>query len=136
MYDTKNDPYELHDLATDPKHSGKLSELRNELDTWMKNMKDKGFIPEKQWIESMWPGGVQPSTAEPVFSSSANKVSINCSTEGNSISWQLVPKGQKPAENKWQIYTGLVTLGAGQQLFAMAERIGYKASAVKGFGVN
>ncbi len=101
----------------------------------MKNMKDKGFIPEKQLIEAQWPGGVEPNTAEPIFAQSANKVSITCSTEGNSISWQLVSKGQKPAENKWQIYNSPVTAGPGQQLYAIAERIGYKASAVKAFAL-
>ncbi len=135
LYDTQADPYELHNIAADPKYAAKLSELKNELETWMKNMKDKGFIPEKQFIEAQWPGGVEPNTAEPVFALSGNKAAINCSTEGNSISWQLVSKGQKPAENKWQIYNGPVTVGPGQQLYAIAERIGYKASAVKAFAL-
>ncbi len=136
LYDTQNDPYELHNIATYPKFADKLTELKSELETWMKNMKDKGFILEKQFIESMWPGMVEPSTSEPVFALSGNKVAINCLTEGNSISWQLVPKGQKPAENRWLIYTGPVTITPKQQLYAMAERIGYKASPVKAFALN
>ncbi len=136
LYDTKTDPYEFTNLAADPKYADKLAELKTALAKWMEMTKDKGFIPEKQFIESMWPGMIQPTTNDPVFTVSKDKVSINCSTDGNSISWQLIPKGEKPAENKWLIYTGPVTVAPGQQLYAMAERIGYKASPVKDFSLK
>jgi len=136
LYDTKIDPYELNNIAGDPKYAAKLSELRKALADWMQMTNDKGFIPEKEFIESIWPGMVQPTTAEPVFTLSNNKVSISCSTPGHSISWQLVPKGQKLSETHWLIYTGPVTVKADQQLYAIAERIGYKASPVKVFSIK
>jgi N-sulfoglucosamine sulfohydrolase len=131
LYDTQNDPYELNNLAGDLKYAKKLSELRKALTGWMQMTHDKGFIPEKKFLETIWPNLVQPLTSEPVFKMSGNEVAISCSTLGNSISWQIVPAGKKPGNNAWQTYTGPVRLEKGQQLYALAERIGYRASEIK-----
>lgn len=136
LYDTQNDPYELNDLASDPKYTSKLKELRSELERWMKLTNDKGFIPEKQWIESMWPGMVQPVTTNPVFTLNKGKVEITSATKGASLSWQITNKGQKPDEKAWQIYNEPVLITADQTLYAMAERIGYKSSKILDFSLN
>lgn len=131
LYDTKNDPYEFNNLAADTKYADKLSELKTALASWMKMTNDKGFIPEKEFIEKQWPGMKEPVTNDPMFDVHNKNVSISCTTEGNSISFQILPKGQTPVQNKWQIYTKPVTISNNQELYAMAERIGYKQSAVK-----
>lgn len=130
FYDTKTDPYEFNNLSGNPKYAAKEKELKSKLAEWMKMTSDKGFIPEKKWIESMWPGLVEPTTLPPVFKTQQNGISISSATAGNSISWQLVAKGQKPADKSWQIYTSPVTIGADKDLYAIAERIGYQQSAV------
>ncbi len=133
LYDTKTDPYELNNIAKDPANASVLSKLRTELTKWMEQMDDKGFIPEQDFIQSMWPGMIQPATAAPEFSRTGTEVSINSSTPGNSISWQLLVKGQKPVDNAWQIYTAPIKISNGQELYAVAERIGYKGSTIKSF---
>jgi Arylsulfatase A and related enzymes len=132
LYDTHKDPYELHNLAGDARYAAKLAELRAALEQWMQWTDDKGSIPEKEWVASMWPDFQQPQTSGPVFQATKEKVSISCATAGCVISYQLVPKGQRPS-NHWHVYTGPVAISAGQTLYAIAERIGYKSSAIKSF---
>lgn len=136
LYDTQNDPYELHDISGDAKYAGKLTELRTALTKWMDMTKDKGFIPERQYLESMWPNLVQPTTSEPVFTVNKKYIIILCATPGNSISWQVTPKGEEPSPNKWQIYNEAIVLTGGMQLYAFAERIGFKASDVRKFSLD
>lgn len=130
LYDTQNDPFELKNLATDPKYTSKLNELGTRLSHWMEMADDKGFIPERQWVESMWPGMQQPVTPDPVFVKEKGGIVIKAPIEGSSVSWQLVKAGASPLKNKWQLYTGPVKPVQGLELIALAERIGYKSSNI------
>ena len=49
LYDCKNDPYELNNLAKLPEYSAILKELREKLVTWQKDSKD--FIPKKRTLD-------------------------------------------------------------------------------------
>lgn len=42
LYDTKNDPFEINNLADDPAMAGKLSEMRKRLNAWMEESGDLG----------------------------------------------------------------------------------------------
>ncbi|EMI22878.1 sulfatase atsG [Rhodopirellula maiorica SM1] len=46
LYDVKNDPHEIHNLAEDPAYANKLKELRDRLDRWMEETGDQGRKPE------------------------------------------------------------------------------------------
>jgi arylsulfatase A-like enzyme len=46
LYDLRNDPYELKNLAGDPAHQDVLKELRRELDEWITRTDDHGRTPE------------------------------------------------------------------------------------------
>lgn len=48
LYDLKNDPHEIHNLAAVPKFDGKLKEMRGRLDRWMEETDDKGRQPESK----------------------------------------------------------------------------------------
>lgn len=48
LYDLKNDPYELNNLADDPGFLEKLVELRDRLDVWMEETDDKGLEAESE----------------------------------------------------------------------------------------
>ncbi|MDF3076794.1 MAG: sulfatase [Sphingobacteriaceae bacterium] len=133
FYDTLNDPYELNNLIADPQFTAKINELKAALADWMKLTDDKGFIPEKKWIESFWPAMKQPATQDPVFSQNGGTVSIASATDGASISYQVIAKGQQVKEKQWRVYTGPVKLADNQTVAAIAERIGYKSSAIKEF---
>lgn len=46
LYDVRNDPYEIHNLAGDSQYVEQLSELRTSLNDWMMRTGDQGRIPE------------------------------------------------------------------------------------------
>jgi hypothetical protein len=46
LFDTENDPWEIHNLANDPAYAGKLAEMRRACMTMAVSMRDAGFIPE------------------------------------------------------------------------------------------
>ena len=46
LYDIHADPYEINNLANNPKFAGTLKIMRNRLDTWMVETDDKGRVPE------------------------------------------------------------------------------------------
>ncbi len=41
LYDVVNDPYQLRNLAGDPRHTGALTEMRRLLDNWIEEYDDK-----------------------------------------------------------------------------------------------
>jgi len=46
LYDLEHDPWEIHNLAGDPKYQDVLVELRQKLLDWMRTTQDQGAIPE------------------------------------------------------------------------------------------
>jgi uncharacterized sulfatase len=55
LYDTAADPFELHNLASDPAHAKALETLRSEMDRWMGETHDLGLVPEFElaaWLAS------------------------------------------------------------------------------------
>ena len=50
LYDTENDPWEIRNLADDPRYEKILLRMRKENITWMKRIADSGFIPEDAWL--------------------------------------------------------------------------------------
>ena len=49
LYDTENDPWEITNLANDPKYADVLKRMRGALDDWRKDSKDVGVIPELEY---------------------------------------------------------------------------------------
>jgi len=47
LYDIRNDPYEIHNLADTPKHEKTLKKMRAILNRWITDTSDKGQFPEK-----------------------------------------------------------------------------------------
>lgn len=128
LFDTEADPHELHNLAADPVYSGILAELREECDRWMDEIDDKGRIPEPEFFRSIWPGEVQPITANPEIAIEAGKVSLQSETPGASIGYQVVQTGAAPGET-WQVYVEPFAIESGQEVIALAHRIGFVPSA-------
>ncbi|WP_420602273.1 sulfatase [Flagellimonas sp.] len=48
LYDIKNDPFELNNLAENPEYGDTLKKYGNVLDTWIKETDDQGQYPEKE----------------------------------------------------------------------------------------
>ena len=49
LYDTENDPWEVHNLATDPEYADVLERMRGALDNWRSETRDVGVIPETEY---------------------------------------------------------------------------------------
>jgi len=54
LYDVENDPFELQNLVKEESHHEVLTEMRQELDTWILETNDAGQIPEGYEIEVDW----------------------------------------------------------------------------------
>lgn len=158
LYDVENDPYELHNLAGDPKYKSKLMELRTAFQNWTKKVGDMGSIPEKEMVKQMWKGGNEPpATDRPEVVQTAGGVKLFCKTKGASIGYQIVKKGVTgqpqthtiqtwdygfvrnqvtngntvPAHSSWSVYNGeVISLQKGDVLKVNAMRIGYKPAEI------
>ncbi len=141
LYDTKADPHQVHDLSAEPGHRATLARLRQEVTQWMARTGDQGLINEPEMIQRMWPGGVQPETAQPYIVprrttdaparpasmkiDGPTEVVIYVPTQGASIGY-TTEEGLAP---KWRLYTGPILVDAAMTLRAKAIRYGYKESA-------
>ena len=128
LFDIENDPYELENLARDPKYSDKLQELRRELDSWLSEFNDLGFMPEEELIKEFWPEGIQPTTKAPVITQENGDVQIHSDTAGANIAFQIISQ-QEVISDRWQVYTGPLKLRSTDRLVVIAHRIGYLPSA-------
>jgi hypothetical protein len=102
---------------------------------------DQGLINEPEMIQRMWPGGVQPETAQPyivprrttdaparlasVKIDGPTEMVIYVPTQGASVGYTTE---DGPAA-KWRLYTGPILVSAPMTLRAKAIRYGYKESA-------
>ncbi len=53
LYDLRNDPFEINNLADDPKFKSELAMMRKHLDTWIVRTGDQGFESEAQYDSDM-----------------------------------------------------------------------------------
>ncbi len=127
LYDLKNDPYEVNNLALDINYKDKLEKLRKKLSDWQLDIKDKGFIPESEIIRSFWPNMKQPKTDDVIIYNDAGNISLRCQTKGASIGYQL---GENFGTKHWQLYKKPFQIKPKEKIRARAIRIGYKASNI------
>jgi len=132
LYDCENDPYNLHNLAQDPKYSDVLSEMHQALKLHFKNKKDLGKLPESELINQMWPNYEQPVTAQVKIHKKDKAYILSCPTKGASIAYLITDKPIKEIDFKdnWQIFYKPVKIPKGKYLTAFAQRIGFKESVV------
>ena len=51
LYDLKNDPYEINNLAEDPKYADRLKRMREVHLQWVRETKDLGLMPEPELVD-------------------------------------------------------------------------------------
>ena len=127
LFDTYLDPYELHNLADDPKYKDKLYELRNECLKWMKDVDDKGHIPEEELIKSFWPNKIQPTTRDPIINKVGDNLVASCQTEGANIGFKFSQQDTISWKG-WRPYTNPIAYEEGIEIEFKAHRIGYLPS--------
>jgi arylsulfatase A-like enzyme len=157
LYDVEHDPWELSNLAGDPKLAQKRQELRSALSDWAKRYGDLGGIPEKEMLRRWWGSKDEPpATATPTFVVAHGGVTIACETEAASIGYHVTrPDDPAPAQRRmrtwdgdlyfgaakdgatrpaqpvWKLYNGeVIALNKGETLHVNAMRIGYRPALI------
>jgi arylsulfatase A-like enzyme len=131
LYDCINDPFQVNNIANKPEYAEILSKYRKELQKWQEEVGDLGFIPEKQLINQMWPNGIQPKTINPEIVVNNGNVSLRCETEGASIAYLISEKETNPGlDSGWILYSKPFQLKEGENLFVLANRIGFADSDI------
>jgi len=142
LYDIREDPWELNNLADRPAYRDVLERMRGALAEWRERVGDKGETDELHMKRAWYPDGDQPTTAPVVFVPIASEadgtqvctggtfqgpllLQLHCATQGASIAYTF-EGGDDP---HWQVYSGPLRLTEGEHaLRAKAIRIGYAES--------
>lgn len=137
LYDCKNDPFNINNLAENPEYEKVLVEMRTALDNFQKGKTDFGKIPEAELINQMWPNFEQPITTSVRFdetkTSQGKLIALSCASKGASIAYIISNESNKIFDFNapWQLYTKPVQLEKGETIYTIAQRIGYKESAIE-----
>ena len=127
LFDTYLDPYELNNLADNPKYYHKMNELRNECEKWMKKTNDKGHIPEDELINTFWPNKIQPVTIDPIIKKVGDSLVVTCQTKGANLGYKYSKIDSDPWIG-WRPYTKPIPYEEGIQIELKAHRIGFLPS--------
>jgi len=125
FFDTEADPHEMVNLGDDPQYASKIKELSDECDRWLEEINDRGLLPETELMKQIWPDGAQPETSRVVISENGGKLSMSCATQGASIGYRYLSRNDS---EPWQVYQESFTPKEGENLEAIAQRIGYQVS--------
>ncbi|WP_152286846.1 sulfatase family protein [Flavicella marina] len=130
LYDCKEDPFNLNNLAEDPAYTTQLKRMRKALKA-QKN-KDYADISESEMIAEMWPGNKQPQTSAVTVKQKKKTIQLCTETKGASIVYYIAKKNNLKLDfnSGWQLYSKPLTLEKGVYLYTMAERIGFKESEI------
>lgn len=128
LFDTISDPYELNNLAQDPKYADTLNNLKSEMDDWLLRINDNPDMSERELVAKIWDGAsAKPKTEAPIVSFDQGKVSLSSPTMGASLSYKIVHNDDEP--KSWKIYTQPFRVAHGSILKIQAHRIGFEPSA-------
>jgi hypothetical protein len=134
FYDSHADPHQVHNLIDDPAHKLRIQDMRDALDRWTRETHDLGLIqPEAKMVrEQLWPPkGEQPFTAAPHPVMSDGVLTITCETEGASIGYRKLAKGDGDGGTAaWKVYSAPVEGEPGVSYESVAHRIGYRRSPI------
>lgn len=123
LYDYKNDPDEINNLAENPAYVNKLNELRTAHLAWMKKYKDYAETPEMEMVKTWWNGNeTAPKTDATMINIKNNSAVLANKTKGASIGYR------KSSNNSWTIYDKPFQIKKGDSLYVAAQRIGYLKS--------
>lgn len=143
LYDVKADPYQIKNLAKDPKYKTVIEDLRKRHLQWTLETGDMGHMNESEMIEQMWPGGKQPVTDVPYFIINApeDRASKNYRAGGTFTSpmtlgfyypthgASIVYTFEVKTNPNWLLYSGPLHLTPGiHNIRIKAVRYGYKES--------
>lgn len=127
FYDVSEDPHEINNLIGNPEYKDEIQRLRSEYEKWIRKYNKDWFLSEREQVEKMWPGGIQPEVSSPVFRKTRKGIIISCRTPGASIAYRVTgPECGK--DGRWLLYSGPVVLNDNERISAVGVRIGYRDS--------
>ena len=130
LFDCFADPFELNNLANNPKYQEKMEELRAEMDRWLNEIGDRPNLPEKELIAELWNGEeTKPVTSNPNIFNSDGKIAINCPTKGASLGYKIIAKKGETPES-WSVYQEPFEIPDGATVMVQAYRIGFEPSEI------
>lgn len=121
LFDTLEDPHEVHNLIGSPEHAKDLSRLRAAYTAHRKSIPDLSETTESAMAAQFWPGGTQPETDAPKLMLVDGLLVITSPDEGASIGYQL-------NGGDWQLYVDPIHLTRGDEIRAKAVRYGWAES--------
>ena len=130
LYDLLTDRHEIHNLANDPRHKEKLTELQTEMDRWIKQVGDRPNLPEEDLIAHLWNGErSQPETAPPSIALTDGEINLSSRTDGASLGYRIIAP-EKKLPKVWRVYTEPFEIPRGSSVQAQAHRIGFTPSEI------
>lgn len=127
LYDLKEDPFQLNNIASNPKYKKVLNRYREEFDRWRNRGNDMTLVPESVMVKDLLDeNGQQRTTLPPIAVQDEinKKVYIANRTENASIGYSFDGK-------YWEIYNGSFTPPANvSQVLIKAVRYGWKESKI------
>lgn len=136
LYDLRQDPDEINNLANDAAHARVKAELSATLEGWRAGIGDPGKMPEDQMIRAAWGADAQPRTEKPEIVQSPaaagmTHISLRSDTDGASIGYRLLPR-----DTRWRLYVEPIVAMPGQRIEVKAIRYGFKESEVAAAAVE
>lgn len=121
LYDLNNDPYEVHNLAGDPRFAGVRQRMSAALDSWLQRVGDGSEEAENSMVERIHAGGEQRVTPAPAVRVANSRLQLTPASPGHSLEYRL-------DDGPWRLYTGPVSIGPGVSASARAIRYGWAGS--------
>lgn len=123
LFDLRNDPHELINLAGDARYQVELGRLRGALATWRSRIDDSGEESEAQLIARFQPSGTIPLTETPELEFYDGRMRISSDTNGASIAYRT-------EGTRWQLYNQPIVIRSGTVVQAKAIRYGWEESDI------
>jgi N-sulfoglucosamine sulfohydrolase len=123
LYDLEQDPYEIHDVSTDPHYREVLQRLRGEMDNWLARVGDWSEQPEADMVARFEPGGERQVTPRPTLSVSEGAAVVAPAAAGQSLEYRV-------DGGRWMLYTHPVNIHPGSDIEARAVRYGWEESEI------
>ncbi|WP_109400276.1 sulfatase [Proteus sp. TJ1640] len=133
LYDLKNDPWQLNNIANNVENKEKLALYRSKLENWRNTINDTGIIDESQLVADIHDeNGKTYKTLPPVAEQNnvTKKIYIANRTDGASIGYSVDGKN-------WDVYSGAFELNKGiNKIYIKAVRYGWDESEVVTFDIK
>ena len=130
LFDTQNDPHELHNLASDIAFAEDLTRLRRALTQWQVQTNENPEQSESTLISQLWEGSEQqPATQSPIVSIKEDIIAITNQTEGAVIAVNIDNAG-------WQLYQSPIRRNDMHNIQVVAHRLGFKPSEVGDYNLK